>query len=350
MQVMSKGKVKMVRLDTIFKADYGQREYTSKNHLIPVKGGTPLISSKGTNNGIYGYYDIQPKYKHVISVPRTGQGTVGFAIYQPNNCCIDDNCLVLEPICELNQQEMIYYSLLIRLDRYRYAYGRQVTPERIGQIEVIAPSDIPSWVKSTEIKDISYYQGALSTTLTPPIDLMKWKPFKVVELFENIVQCKCGNAGALINGNDIWYIGAKKKENGLMKKVKRVENLVTKGNCIIMIGDGQGSVGYANYMDKDFIGSTTLYAGYSDNLDRYVGLFLSAMFSANRFRYNYGRKWNGGRLLNSEILLPVVLDNKGVPVMNEYMKFTPDYDYMRNYIKTLPFTKNIEKKKVDNTK
>lgn len=334
----------MKRLDTIFDIQYGQREYHSKSHLIPKKSGTPLISAKGKNNGIYGYFDITPKYRHVISVPNTGQGTVGYAIYQPNDCCIDDNCLVLIPKYELSQQEMVYYSLLIRLDRYRYAYGRQVTPERIGQIEIISPSEIPTWVKATKIKDISYYQGALIDEPSPLLNLEKWKPFKVAQLFERIEQCKCGNAGNLIDGEDIWYIGAKKRENGLMRKVKMVEHLVTKGNCIIMISDGQGSVGYTNYMDKDFIGSTTLYAGYSDNLDRYVGLFLSTMFSANRFRYNYGRKWNGGRLLNSEIMLPVILDEKGVPIMNGDMTYTPDYEYMRNYIKTLPYTKNIEKK------
>lgn len=331
----------MVRLDTIFHADYGQGEYTSKSHLIPSKNGTPLISAKGTNHGIYGYYNIVPAYRHVISVPRTGQGTVGYAIYQPNDCCIDDNCLVLSPKCDLTQQEMIFYSLLIRLDRYRYAYGRQVTPERIGEIEITAPNEIPKWVKNTKIKDISYYQGALVSTLRPTIDVEKWKPFKVRELFDKIEQCKCGNAGELIDGKDVWYIGAKKKENGLMKKVKKKDELVSKGNCIIMIGDGQGSVGYANYMDTDFIGSTTLYAGYSDKLDKYVGLFLVAMFSANRFRYNYGRKWNGERLLNSEIILPVILDIDGTPILNENLDYTPDYEYMRKYIKTLPYSKKI---------
>ena len=49
---------------------------------------------------------------------------------------------------------------------------------------------------------------------------------------------------------------------------------ITKGNCIVFICDGQGSVGYSNYMNIDFIGSTTLTAGYNQHLNKYIGLFL----------------------------------------------------------------------------
>lgn len=331
----------MIRLDSIFDIDYGQREYHSKGHLVPKKQGIPLISAKGINYGIYGYFDIEPKYQHVISVPNTGQGTVGYAIYQPKPCCIDDNCLVLIPKIDLTEQQMIYYSLLIRLDRYRYAYGRQVTPKRIGQIEVPDLGEIPNWVNDSHIKNISYYKKPLLEKPLPTLDLSKWKNFKLYEVFSEIIQCKCGNAGELEEGSDIWYIGAKKKDNGLMKKVKKVENLISKGNCVVMIADGQGSVGYANYMPNNFIGSTTLYAGYSDELDKYVGLFLVSIFSTNRFRYNYGRKWNGSRLANSEILLPVVIDEKGLPILDQHLRPIPDYDFMRNYIKSLSYSSRL---------
>ena len=58
----------------------------------------------------------------------------------------------------------------------------------------------------------------------------KWKAFKVSKLF-NIQPCKCGNASALEDGDDIFYRGAKKAENGVMRKVKRDESLISKGNC-----------------------------------------------------------------------------------------------------------------------
>ena len=60
-----------------------------------------------------------------------------------------------------------------------------------------------------------------------------------------------------------------------MKKVAYNEQLVTAGNCIIFICDGQGSVGYTNYMDRDFIGSTTLTVGRNKNLNKYNVINIS---------------------------------------------------------------------------
>lgn len=205
-------------------------------------------------------------------------------------------------------------------------------------------SKITKEIFANEVKNFMLYQikETSFSEFNNNIDIKKWKPFEVLELFDApIKQCKCKNAGELKAGDEIWYIGAKKKENGLMQKVVKELSLVSKGNCIVMIGDGQGSVGYANYIDKDFIGSTTLYTGYSKYLNKYVGLFLATMFSINRFRYNYGRKWNGDRLKKSEILLPVVLDDNGNPELTNDLKYTPDYELMENYIKTLPVTKKM---------
>ena len=104
-----------------------------------------------------------------------------------------------------------------------------------------------------------------------------WKEFTIGEIF-SLENCKCGNAGELIPGNDVLYIGAKKNENGVMKKVAYDANFVSNGNCIVFICDGQGSVGYCNYMDREFIGSTTLTAGYNKNLNRYNAMFLIFQF------------------------------------------------------------------------
>lgn len=95
------------------------------------------------------------------------------------------------------------------------------------------------------------------------LNINEWKEFFINRtsnrcgLFE-IQPCKCGNAGNLDDGDDLYYIGAKKNDNGIMKKVKADKNLISKGNGIIFICDGEGSVGYTNYMPMDFIGSTTV--------------------------------------------------------------------------------------------
>ncbi len=166
------------------------------------------------------------------------------------------------------------------------------------------------------------------------IDTSHWKFFNLSGdngIFK-IEPCKCNNAGELLEqGDDIEYIGAKKEDNGVMNLVKYNELLVTKGNCIIFICDGQGSVGYTNYIDHDFIGSTTLSAGYNSNLNEKNGLFLVTVLDLERYRYSFGRKYRPN-LSKVKIKLPATVAGE------------PDWEYMEKYIESLnyrPITTNV---------
>lgn len=163
------------------------------------------------------------------------------------------------------------------------------------------------------------------------VDTSLWRWFNIGGdngIFE-IENCKCSNASKLLeSGVDIEYIGAKKTENGVMCMVKRVDSLVTKGNCIIFICDGQGSVGYTNYIDHDFIGSTTLSVGRNPNLNIYNALFIVTILDRERYRYSFGRKYKNN-LHKARIKLPVDSDGN------------PDWQFMENYIKSLPYGDRI---------
>ena len=83
-----------MKLEQLFNINYGQREYHSKENLD--NGETLLISSQGGDNGCYGFFDIEVKFKlPFITVPSTG--SIGEAFVQLYPCCVDDNCLVLIP-------------------------------------------------------------------------------------------------------------------------------------------------------------------------------------------------------------------------------------------------------------
>lgn len=157
------------------------------------------------------------------------------------------------------------------------------------------------------------------------IDRSNWRWFRVGDLF-SLQKCKCSNATELLeDGDEITYIGAKKSDNGVMRYVKRVENLVTRGNCLVFIGDGQGSVGYSLYQPVDFIGSTTLIAGYNVHLNPFNAAFLVSVLDQERFRYSFGRKYKKEVIANTYIQLPAVdLDNGG---------HEPNWQYMEDFIK-----------------
>ena len=147
-----------------------------------------------------------------------------------------------------------------------------------------------------------------------------WKEFKVKTIFPDIEKCKCGNAGNLEDGH-IPYVGATNRNNGTMRYVKASEKLITKGNCIVFICDGQGSVGYSIYKAEDFVGSTTLKVGRNKFLNYYNALFIIGALDKNRCIYSYGYKRTEPRLKNETIYLPVNL------------KGEPDYKFREEYIK-----------------
>lgn len=334
--------MKLVRLDSLFNISSGND--LELCYLKKKKDGINFVSRTSKNHGVSARVEEIPNSMEIINKAGTITVAVGGSVLetflQTKDYYTGYHVKILSPKREMTDNEKLYYCLCIRNNQFKYNFGRQANTS-LGLLEIPDFSEIPSWVNQVSRRDISFYQQPYNNAETPALNFEKWKPFKVDELFHTISRELSNNAGDLESGGDVWYVGAKKKENGLIKKVKMVPELISKGNCMVLINNGQGSVGYANYMDRDFIATADVYTAYNDELDKYVGMFLAAMFNVNRFRYNFGRKWVGNRLLNSEILLPIMLDKKGIPVLDDNMKYQPDYKFMRNYIKTLQFSKFI---------
>lgn len=146
-----------------------------------------------------------------------------------------------------------------------------------------------------------------------------WKPFYLSELFE-IESCKCNKVSELAKG-DFPYIGATNRNNGLLNFVSPIESLITKGNCIVFICDGDGSIGYNIYKKEDFIGSTTLKVGRNKCLNKYIGLFITTVADRARKIYDFGYKRNEVHLRNERLYLP----------FNQHGQ--PDYEFMEAYMR-----------------
>lgn len=170
------------------------------------------------------------------------------------------------------------------------------------------------------------------------LNIEDWKPFEIGKLF-SLFQTGKANQGLLQDGNECFYVGAKRDDNGVMLYCKRDEDLLQKGNCIIFICNGEGSVGFANYIDVDFIGTTDIVAGYNDILNEYIGTFLATIFSKERPKYSFGRKWKK-YLKNTEVLLPIKYNDNREPFIDETFRYSPigyvpDWNFMETYIKSL---------------
>ncbi|MGD0337374.1 MAG: restriction endonuclease subunit S [Bacteroidota bacterium] len=316
----------MVRIDKYFDVIYGVNLELIKCNIVDSTKGIPFVSRTSRNNGVDAYVEkidsIKPNPGHTISV--ACGGSVLSCFYQEEPYYSGRDLFYLLPKIKLSIKEMLYYCYAIHSNSYKYNFGRQAN-RTLKEILIPAKHEIPRDILNKRV-----LQPITDDFIIKNIEFKKksWKYFQIKKIFE-LKKCKCNNAAKLLTeGNDIYYIGAKKSENGIMLKVLRDENLVSKGNCIVFIGDGQGSIGYALYQDKDFIGSSTLTCGYNKKLNKYNGLFIVTILDLERYRYSFGRKYGKDKIATSKIKLPT-------------KNGEPNFKFMENYIKSLPYSNNI---------
>lgn len=138
---------------------------------------------------------------------------------------------------------------------------------------------------------------------------VEWGVFRVKEIFA-IENCKCSKVTDLLRG-DVPYVGATNRNNGTISYLEYKKELITKGNCIVFVCDGEGSMGFSFYKKEDFIGTTTVKVGRNSSLNKYNGMFISTVADTVRGKYNFGYKRNEFHLKNETLQLPI--NSQGQP-------------------------------------
>jgi len=107
----------------------GQRELHNKEKLTP--GRALVISSSGTDNGSYGFFEFSyPLKPPFATVP--GTGSIGHAFVQEWPCGVTDHCYILVPKARVPREMLYVACAAIRRELWRFSYGAQITPRRIA--------------------------------------------------------------------------------------------------------------------------------------------------------------------------------------------------------------------------
>lgn len=162
------------------------------------------------------------------------------------------------------------------------------------------------------------------------LEIDKWGDFKIDDLFY------------------VYSGGDKPKENDLRHQdgvlVNSIENLTTNNGIqekvlfngdkkfkdfisVVSIGAG-GHAFYQSELGAMFTRVKALVPKESITFNKYVGLFLVTLLRLEKIRYSYGRVLDKDRLKNTYIKLPTK-DKK------------PDWKFIEEYIKSLPFSSNL---------
>ena len=308
------------------------------------KGSIPVISHSITNNGV-AFFTSQIDNRKIFDCNKTislaDRGNF-YAFVQKMDFYIGTRVKALEAKFKgSNLYILNFICPLINKQSTKFSYGNNAT-SKTGSIKILLPitsSGNPDYVfmeqymreqEANKIVQFKLYVASGIKELKKikpvvPLSAKEWKEYRLDALFQ-IEHCKCSKVSNLPQGN-IPYVGATNRNNGVLKFISGEEKLITKGNCIAFICDGEGSIGYSIYKNEDFIGSTTVKVGRSKFLNKYIGLFITTIADRVQSKYNFGFKRNERHLKAEILLLPSSDDGQ------------PDYEYMEQYMKVIEYNK-----------
>jgi len=296
-----------------------------------------VITSTKQNNGVDGFY-------HSYNCPANslvcgGEAGGLYTTYQPKECWVMDRARIFTPKnhLQLNKYIALFLATVFSQNQYKYSYGRTPNPDGIESTVIKLPITLqgkPDWdymmkyIKSLGAEPIttSIKKDALLSMSTED-----WKWFRVGDFF--IVR-----RGKRIV-RDIDYFTEKTAEYHYKVITATTQNNGVDGfyhsyncpaNSLVCGGDAAGM--FTTYQSNEcwVMDSARIVTPQKDiSFNKYSALFISTLLNQNQYMYSYGRKCNKENIENTLIKLPTTPDG------------TPDWEYMENYIKSLPYSDRI---------
>lgn len=318
-------------ISEIYKAKPYTKEELEFSKYENIKGIIPYVTRTEPNNSIEGFVldaDFEGIEKGNALVIGDTTSTIS---YQPDDFIAGDHIVVIRAKW-LNYYTGVFMITILNQERFRYSYGRAYLKGLIENTEVKLPTinNKPDWgyiekyVKSLNYKLIS----TKNKVMNKPIDTSSWKCFNLEELF--YVTAGKYHYSYEYEAGDTPYISATTNNNGINESINLKpefkKNVITteKVNCS------------AFYQPEDFCATSDInILNAKFNMNKYIALFIATVINFDEnYRWNYGRQCRVSDTKKINIKLPAIYNDKT-------NKYEPDFEYMENYIKSLPYGDRI---------
>lgn len=307
------------------------------------EGNTPYITASNTDNGTAQYIDLEPDFEGNCIVT----GKIGCtAFYQPKAFCATSDVNIFKPLFHMTPKIALFLVTIINFnENYRWSYGRQCRVGNSKKIELRLPVDSdnePNWefMESyiDNLNSLKFSTHIQSSNLL--LDVKSWSSFKLKDLFD----IKYG-VNLELNSLDethefdpsgVAFVSRTSQNNGVSSYVNRLKHVELQPKGVLTVAGG-GSVLSTFLQFRDFYSGRDLYVlydydRYKNKITNFAKLFIKTVIEKEQYRYNYGRQAN--RTLGEiQIKLPAIRcqDNK----------FEPDWEWMDQYMKSLPFSDKL---------
>lgn len=335
---------KMFCLDEIFEIKKGKR--LTKADMI--NGEIPYIGATDSNNGITAKISNNEHLHSANTITVSYNGSIAEAYYQTKKFWATDDVNVLYPKFEMNLYSALFLTTIINKEKYRFNYGRKWDKELMKKSLIKLPVNEecnPDWqwiedyvkktlvpklpMKSKSVWEKNFDTKPLSNNKLQ-LNTKEWKWFVIDDgtnksIF-NVVAGKYHYQSEYSEG-DTPYLSATASNNGV-------------GNRIDLSAEFEGNVittekvsCTAFYQPNPFCATSdvNIISCKSHKLNPYIGLFIAAVINFNEnYRWCYGRQCRVGDTKEIRIKLPAIKNAQG--------EYEPDWQWMEDYIKGLPYS------------
>ncbi len=296
----------------LFEIDYGQSLSLNKLRQVAPGTGIAFVSRTAKNNGVSAWVrevdGVAPLPPGLLTVCLRSRNYALATFVQPREFYCGYHIFVLRP-----RRAKLWWADCIATNRYRYNFGRQANRTLPS---LVLPDEVPAWVHESKMPR---YSSKPETSALPTLDTSSWRSFALSEIFD-LVRGRHVLKRSMRRGPTA-YVGASASNNGVTAWIDDEPDYP--GGQITLANNG--SVGEAFYQPYPFIASgdvTILIPKSAFPAD--TALFVCTVLYAEKFRWNYGRKWSFNRMKVSTIRLPAAADG------------SPDWNGCAEYVRAFP--------------
>ncbi len=330
------------------------------------------IGAIDSNNGIANHIAQAPIHKgNTISL--SYNGSVGEAFYQKDPYWATDDVNALYSKYEgFNEQIGLFIATVLRQEKYKFSYGRKWTLDNMNITIIKLPvqrnddgsvyidttkkySDdgyVPDWKWMEEyIKSLYHTPLTTKNANNTPFELNTnmWEYFLLKDICSITMGNKMDYSAMSFDAPRINFVGRSADNNGVAGKVDFVTddngNIVKpyKAGCItVALG---GSLGSSYLQVEDFYTSQNVSVlEFEKDVSDSAKLFITTcIMNESKYKYfPFGRELNTHIRTDFGFTLPIQRKANGEPIIDSTHKYSPqgyipDWKWMENYIKTLPY-------------
>lgn len=180
------------------------------------------------------------------------------------------------------------------------------------------------------------------------LETEKWKEFFLHKLFDCSIGSCIDSIQTTSNNPTYNYVTRSDGNNGVTNMIDKVDDVkpFKAGSITLALG---GSIGSCYVQNEDFYtGQNVAVLQPREMLSTKIKLFIITIIKNEcKIKYQaFGRELNAHYKKDFSIKLPIRLDDENQPIIDKKHKYsdegyTPDWQFMEDYIKSLPYGDKI---------